>query len=129
MVARRGHSLVELIVTMMVLGVALSGVAATHVLSLRLTAEAFRLGDAAAGASAVLDSLTTHVNPVAGAATAAPIRYEWTVSETAEGWSRVVVTASDARSGAPILELTGARVTEPPWPRNGSGSVGSDEQS
>lgn len=129
MVARRGHSLVELIVTLMVLGVTLSGVAATHVLALRLTGEAFRLGDAAAGASVLLDSLITHARPASGAAAAASIRYEWTVSETADGRSRVVVTATDARSGAVILELAGARVSEPPWPVPVPAPVPLDEQS
>lgn len=129
MVARRGHSLVELIVTLMLLGVTLSGVAATHVLALRLTGDASRLGDAAAGASVLLDSLTTHAGTVSGAAVAAPIRYEWTVSETADGWSQVVVRATDTVSGTLILELEGARVPEPRWPVPVSGPVRPDEQS
>lgn len=114
MVARRGHSLVELIVALMVLGVSLSGVAATHVLALRLTGEAFRLGEAAAEASVILDSLITDARPVSGTASAASVRYDWTVTETMDAGSRVVVTATDAHSGARILELAGVRVPERP---------------
>lgn len=114
MVARSGHSLVELIVALMFLGVALSGVAATHVLALRLTGEAFRLGEAATGASVILDSLISHARPVSGAAAAASVRYEWTVPEMVDAESEVVVTATDARSGARILKLAGVRIPERP---------------
>lgn len=94
---------------MMVLGVALSGVAATSALSLRVARDAIRLEDAAAQASFILDSLAIHDHaPTSGTAPVERTTFEWVVTPMPDGWSRLAVTATDRGTGATIVELTGA---------------------
>lgn len=114
MVARAGHSLVELIVAVTVLGVALSGVAATSALSVGLVRDALRLEEDAARAAFLLDSLTIDGAPSSGAATFGRTRYRWTVTPSPEGWPRLVVSATDSLTGALVVELTGAAPAPPP---------------
>lgn len=114
-----GHSLVELIVTMVVLGVGLGGVAATSALSLRMSHDAFRLEEEVARTVVILDSLSTHEGPTPGALAAGGTAFEWTVTPAVGGWAHVAVVATDVSTGSARIELTGAwapppqRVSEP----------------
>lgn len=119
MVVRSGHSLVELLVAMMVLGVALSGVAATSTLSLRFARDALRLEEDAARAAFILDSLAVHGAPTSGASTSGAsdlerTTFDWVVTPMPGGWSRLAVTATDGRTAGTIVELTGAWAPPPP---------------
>lgn len=114
MVARAGHSLVELMVAMVVLGVALSGVAATSTLSLRLTRDAIRFENDAARAAAILDSLAVHDAPSSGVSTVERTTFEWVVTAMANGRAHLSVTATDGVTGAEIVRLSGAWAPTPP---------------
>lgn len=109
-----GHSLVELIVALVVLGVALSGMAATATLALRLSHDSMRLEDDAARSAFILDSLAGHGAPSSGASSVGRTRYRWTVTPSSEGWARLVVSAVDRITGATVVELTGASAPSPP---------------
>jgi prepilin-type N-terminal cleavage/methylation domain-containing protein len=86
---RRGFTLLEVIMALLVLEVAVVGAAGTLTLASRTLGQAERLERAVAQAEGVLDSLRGVSAPTDGAASYAGGEVRWTVPDT--GW--VVLTA------------------------------------
>lgn len=110
--SRRGHSLVELVVTLVFLGTTLGAVAAAALAATRATARAVQRQQGVSAAAAVLDSLLAHVDPVGGEHHASGSILTWTVTGAGRGRAlRVVVR--DA-SHAEIAALDGFWAPLPP---------------
>ncbi|MBW3553409.1 MAG: hypothetical protein KY466_07865 [Gemmatimonadetes bacterium] len=110
--SRRGHSLVELIVTLVFLGTTLGAVAAGALAATRGTARVVQRQQGVSGAAAILDSLLAHVDPAGGEQRAAGRVLTWTVTGAGRGRA-VRVVARDARH-AEIAALDGFWVPLPP---------------
>jgi prepilin-type N-terminal cleavage/methylation domain-containing protein len=85
MVSRTGHSLVELLVALTVLGVGLGSVSAASVFAMRSTNDALLRERTVVLAAATLDSLTALPAPGGGTLHVSGIRMEWSVAASADG--------------------------------------------
>lgn len=85
MVSRMGHSLVELLVALTVLGVGLGSVSAANVFAMRSTNDALLRERAVVLAAATLDSLTALPVPAGGTRHVSGIRMEWLVDASTDG--------------------------------------------
>jgi hypothetical protein len=79
---RPGTSLVEALVSLVVLAAGLLAVSALVTRSLRLLDEAAAVDRATAAAVSILDSLTQHESPVAGSTIVPPDTIDWDVRPT-----------------------------------------------
>lgn len=85
MVRRRGHSLVELLVALTVLGVGLGAVSAASVFAMRSTNDALLRERAVILGVGTLDSLTALRAPGGGTRHVSGIRMEWVVDASTDG--------------------------------------------
>lgn len=113
MVGRPGHSLVELIVALTLLGGSLVAMSATTLLSVRRTRDAVHLQEATGLATALMDSLLAGPDPRPGISRGAWGSIIWEVDEAATG--RVVrMRVGVAPDGRTTAELHGLWI--PPAP-------------
>lgn len=106
MVGRPGHSLVELIVALTLLGASLAAISATTLLSVRRTRDAVHLQEATGLATALMDSLLAEPEPRSGIRRGPWGSIVWEVEGAATG--RVVrmrVVAADGRTTAELRGL------------------------
>lgn len=85
MVSRGGHSLVEVVVALMLLGAGLAAVSATSVVSTRRTREAVLRQERHAALTALLDSLVADSDPRSGRRSTPWGAAEWEVTGPGDG--------------------------------------------
>lgn len=108
---RAGFTLVEVIVSLLVLAVALLGLAAVSTLAATTMHRSLAQERAARHAAALLDSLTFTAGAGAGDAIVEGIRYQWSAEPGAGGAIRI--TAGFPGAAAHLVELDGARIVVP----------------
>lgn len=113
MVARPGHSLVELIVALTLLGGSLAAMSATTLLSVRRTRDAVQLQEATGLAIALMDSLLAEPEPRPGMSRGAWGSIVWEVDGVATG-RLVRMRVGIAPDGGTTVELRGLWI--PPAP-------------
>lgn len=113
MVARRGHSLVELMVALTLLAGSLASISATTHLSLRRTQDAVQLQEAGALALAVMDSLLADPDPRAGSGTGDWGTMRWE-AEATEGGRVLRVRVGSLRDDRTVAEVESFWVPVPP---------------
>lgn len=114
---RAGHSLPELIVALVFVGVAMAAIAGGSLLAARVTTDAVRSQEAVARAAALLDSLVAAPAVIPGELLDEGMRAAWTFG--ADGPGGTVEVRITAPPGAPELaRLEGYWIPLPPVPPN-----------
>ena len=108
-----GHTLVELLVTLSVLGVGLGAVSAAHLHGARSASVAERAQEAMARAAAVLDSLVMAETASPGGEPGGSLRARWSVRPLGSG-DAIDVTVVDAATGRVLAVLGGYRQSAAP---------------
>lgn len=117
--ARPGHSLPELMVTVTLLGVTLGGVAASSIVGARRATDAVRRQEAARLAESVLDSLVMAPATADGARRDGSWRIRWTV-----GPGAVIEVAVESAVDGLVVALSGRAIPNvPPLPDPPPGPV------
>lgn len=116
MVVPRGHSLVELMVALTLLGISLAAISATTVLSVRRTQDAVHFQEATALGLALLDSLLADPDPRSGTGPGEWGAIHWEVRDTVVG-RLVSVRVGARRDHRTVAEFGGLWIpTPPPFP-------------
>ena len=105
---RAGFTLVEVVVSLVLLAVAFLGLAAVASLAATSLHAALSQERTVRHAAGLLDSLTFGSSPGSGSAVAAGVRYDWNAA--AGAGAEIRVQATSLASGRVLLELAGRRV-------------------